>query len=65
MGGAQSNCADGYECGCPSACKPPSRVCYVAAMGCAYCWGYTANTDAGWLEDCTCPASGSKIGTWN
>jgi len=66
IGGAATNCSDGYECGCPSACKPPPVVCYVDAttQACSYCWGYTSPTDQGWVEDCTCPESGSKVGTW-
>jgi hypothetical protein len=34
-------------------------------MACPYCWGYTSGKDAGWVENCTCPESGAKVGTWN
>jgi hypothetical protein len=62
IGGAASNCSDGWECNN----VPPAVVCYVVgSTNCSYCWGYTAGTDAGWLESCTCPEASSKLGTWN
>ena len=36
-----------------------------STSACPYCWGYTSPTDQGWLESCSCPESGSKIGTWH
>jgi hypothetical protein len=65
IGQPTSNCSDGWECGCPHACAPPPTVCYQQGANVPYCWGYTSPTDQGWLENGTCPESGSQIGTWN
>lgn len=65
VGGQASSCSDGWEC---SGHGQVDETCYAPgdmSSTCTTCWVYVSGSYQGWVTNCTCPDSGSKIGTWN